>query len=189
MKPTPHKLKRSALFVLLVILGVLIDLLSKQTAFSHLKLYQGTDWIFQWEGILAFRFHAVMNEGTLWGLGQGYAWLFAIMSFFAMAGILFWLYFLKGLESLWLTLSLSSILSGTIGNLYDRMALHGMLHPVSQKPWAAVRDFLSFKIGTYDWPVFNFADVFLVVGACSLMITFFVEDKHRSQNAFPSAAE
>ena len=34
-----------------------------------------------------------------------------------------------------------------------------------EAPLQAVRDFLHFRFGTFDWAIFNFADVFLVTGA------------------------
>jgi hypothetical protein len=48
------------------------------------------------------------------------------------------------------------ILGGTIGNLYDRLVFGG------------VRDFLYFYY--IEWPVFNFADCCLVVGAGLLLV-------------------
>ncbi len=35
-------------------------------------------------------------------------------------------------------------------------------------PVFAVRDFLHFRFGSFDWAVFNLADVFLVCGATML---------------------
>ncbi|MCE7914388.1 MAG: lipoprotein signal peptidase [Nitrosomonas sp. PRO4] len=54
-------------------------------------------------------------------------------------------------------LSLSLILGGALGNLYDRITL------------GHVVDFLDFYLGTYHWPAFNVADSAIFVGA-ALMI-------------------
>ena len=111
-----------------------------------------------------------MNEGALWGVGQGYAWVFASLSLFAIGGIVYWLFFYGAGRSWWLTVALALIMSGTIGNLYDRIGWHGCIKPETGEPWYAVRDFLLFTFGGWPWPIFNFADVFLVTGAIMLIL-------------------
>lgn len=54
-------------------------------------------------------------------------------------------------------LSLSLILGGAVGNLYDRITL------------GHVVDFLDFYVGAYHWPAFNIADSAIFIGA-ALMI-------------------
>ena len=56
------------------------------------------------------------------------------------------------------TLSLSLILGGAVGNLWDRLA-DGM-----------VTDFLDFYLGIHHWPPFNIADSAIVVGAMLLLL-------------------
>lgn len=51
------------------------------------------------------------------------------------------------------SIGLSFMVGGMIGNLYDRLLRDGVV------------DFLDFIIFGYDFAIFNFADVFLVVGA------------------------
>ena len=58
---------------------------------------------------------------------------------------------------------------GTIGNLYDRLGIHG-LKDSNGESILAVRDFLDFRFGSFDWAVFNIADVCLVTGAIMLML-------------------
>ena len=48
--------------------------------------------------------------------------------------------------------------AGIIGNLLDRAIFH------------YVKDFLKFTIFGYEYPVFNFADIFIVVGAILLIV-------------------
>jgi signal peptidase II len=123
---------------------------------------------------MTFRLFTSFNEGALWGMGQGYTWLFATLSIVAAIGILFWLFVAGAARSLWLTIALAFIMAGTLGNLYDRMGQHRCteLNPVTGIPEQiyAVRDFLLFTFGRFHWPVFNFADVFLVTGAILLVV-------------------
>jgi len=58
-------------------------------------------------------------------------------------------------------LSLSLILGGAIGNLYDRITL------------GHVVDFLDFYVGDYHWPAFNIADSAIMIGAALLIIESF----------------
>ena len=75
----------------------------------------------------------------------------------------------------WLSAALGLILGGTIGNLYDRLVFGG------------VRDFLYFYY--IEWPVFNFADCCLVVGAGLLLVqaVFVPPPADRQPAAAPTA--
>jgi signal peptidase II len=121
------------------------------------------------DGWVTFRLLTSFNRGALWGLGQEYTWLFAALSLAAVIGIPVWLFGFSAARSLWMTIALALILGGTLGNLYDRIGLHGCRDGYGA-PIAAVRDFLLFTFGTFHWPVFNFADVFLVTGASMLVV-------------------
>ncbi|MDB5311988.1 MAG: lspA [Gemmataceae bacterium] len=101
-----------------------------------------------------------VNHGALWGIGgsqKGTAnWFFAGVSLVAAAAILVWGTRRGPARERWLSAALGLILGGTVGNLYDRVVFGG------------VRDFLHFYY--INWPVFNFADCCLVVGAGLLLL-------------------
>ena len=54
--------------------------------------------------------------------------------------------------------SILSIISGAIGNLFDRVF------------YGYVRDFIDFHIFNYHWYIFNIADVFICIGTGILII-------------------
>lgn len=101
-----------------------------------------------------------VNHGALWGIGgsqKGTAnGFFAAVSVLAAAAILLWGTRKGPARERWLSAALGLILGGTVGNLYDRIVFGG------------VRDFLHFYY--INWPVFNFADCCLVVGAGLLLV-------------------
>ncbi|MDR3741340.1 MAG: signal peptidase II [Terracidiphilus sp.] len=56
------------------------------------------------------------------------------------------------------TVSLSLVLAGALGNVYDRIV------------YGFVVDFIEVHIFTYHWPDFNVADSAIVIGACLLLL-------------------
>lgn len=166
---------RAVIFFLLAALGLIADLWSKSAAFGSWPLHSGSDWLVN-NSWVRFRFFTSLNEGALWGMGQGFAWVFALLSIVAFAGIVYWLFVKKAAESLWLTVSLGLVSAGTLGNFYDRLGLHGITVPGRQGPIQAVRDFFHFQFGgtiqnpTLDWAIFNIADICLVSGAIMLLL-------------------
>jgi len=186
MKQVPPS--RYWLFGSIAASGLAWDLITKSRVFRELG-YPGrsSDWSystpFLW-GKFSFRLTTWFNQGALFGIGQGKGWLFASLSVLAVAGIIYWLFVRGEARSKWLTVTLGLILAGALGNLYDRMYLHGCVDSISGEPIYGVRDFfqadipfiswswpLTFRlIPEYHWPIFNFADVFLVTGAIMLTI-------------------
>ncbi len=123
-------------------------------------------------GWTKFRLFPNFNPGALWGIGPKHTWLFACFSVLAVLAVVYWLFGHRAAISWWLTVSLSLILAGTLGNLCDRIGLHGCTDAAGQ-PIRAVRDFLFFTFGGYHFPIFNFADSFLVTGAIMLILHSF----------------
>ena len=159
---------RIPIFITLTVSCLTLDLWSKFAVFKALGLRNGTPWLL--DSWVRFRLYTSLNEGALWGMGQGFSWAFALLSVAAFGGILYWLFFRMAADSLWLTVSLAFVSGGTLGNLYDRMGLHGIIVPGHSEPIKAVRDFFHFQFGNFDWAIFNVADICLVTGAVMLMV-------------------
>ena len=119
-----------------------------------------------WSGEVAPR----VNHGALFGLGNEQEhtanWIFAGISLLAAIAITVWGTRPSAKQDLWLSCALGLILSGTLGNFYDRVVFNG------------VRDFLYFYL--IDWPVFNVADCALVVGAGMLLVQAFRKSPEES---------
>jgi signal peptidase II len=164
---------RYILFGLVATAGLTIDLWTKNAVFADLGVNRSSVWSYGWfDDWLQFRFHTTFNPGALWGIGQGWTWLFASLSVVAVIGVLCWLFVWGAAKSAWLTVALALIMSGALGNLYDRFGWHAHELPGGGRIFA-VRDFLYFRFGDFDWPIFNFADVFLVTGAIMLVLQSF----------------
>ncbi len=169
----PVPLRRYVLFFSLAVVGCAADLWSKSAVFAWLGMPgQGRVYWFV-EPYIGFQ--TSLNEGALFGLGQGYTPVFAGFSVIAAVGILFWLFAKKAAHDLVLTISLGLIMGGIFGNLYDRLGIWG---------YPAVRDFLLFQYPPYVWPNFNIADALLVCGA-GLMLwhSFFIGQPQQDNQA------
>lgn len=190
MKPV-RSVNRYVVFIAIVLAGSALDLWSKDTAFKPQEEgglgYPGqTEWLL--DGWVKFKLHTSFNTGALWGIGQGQAWLFALLSVVAFFGVLYWLFVAGACRSLWLTITLALVTAGTLGNLYDRMALHGWKDKAGE-PFQAVRDFLRFRFGTFEWATFNVADILLVVGAIMLVIQSFFQPNPQTEVAASPAKD
>ena len=183
---------RAITFGLLTVCSTAIDLLTKSLAFEAYPLRSGSDWLINTSAV-RFRFFTSLNEGALWGMGQGFAWGFAVLSVIAFGGIVYWLFVRKAAASRWLNVSLGFVSGGTLGNLYDRLALHGITLPGRDAPVQAVRDFFHFQFGGtiqnpgLDWAIFNVADICLVTGAIMLMIHSFIAESATTPSATESS--
>lgn len=181
---TPFAFRRLGLILPLTILCVWWDLYSKSAVFDRLGYPGGRGPVHQWLGRLStFQLFTSFNEGALWGLGQGLTWLFAALSVIAIVVIAYCLLKTSAGRSNWLTVALCLVLSGTLGNLYDRLGLYDYTNAETGQPYRAVRDFLLFTFGNYSWPVFNFADVFLVTGTGMLVAYSFWSERQAAKLA------
>lgn len=165
-------LNRYIVFFFVAIGGCALDLATKRWIFAYLGM-PGGDTLWIWRGVVGFQ--TSLNEGALFGMGQGFWPLFAAMSVVAAAALLIWL-FLFGAAHDWLmTIALAFVMVGILGNLYDRLGLPGLRWPFAYAghqpgdPVHAVRDFILVMIGDWPWPTFNLADSSLVCGAALLM--------------------
>jgi signal peptidase II len=172
-------LSRAVTFFALAGGGFAADLATKHLIFNRLGWPNGmTGWLL--DGWVKFRLYTTFNHGALWGVGQNMTWLFALLSVAAVVGVFYWLFWAGAARSWWLTVALGFITAGTLGNLWDRAGMHRMRDGLGD-PIFAVRDFLHFRFGTFDWAIFNLADMLLVTGAIMLGLQSFRREPKRPE--------
>jgi signal peptidase II len=175
----PLAKNRLIVFVLIASAGCALDLWTKSWIFGKLGMPGQSAPIVLWPRV--FSLTTSLNEGALFGLGQGMTFVFAGLSIVAAAGIFYWLFALGAAQNWFLTVALAAIMGGIFGNLYDRVGLPGLewnfpAERVGESVYA-VRDWLHFRIEDaqggeiFDWPVFNIADCLLVCG--SILLVFY----------------
>jgi signal peptidase II len=180
-KITSHRKAFSIAFFLIVIVTSSLDLGTKNWMFGRLGMPGTAETLWVWDGV--FGFQTALNEGALFGMGQGFVLGFAILSFAMLIGIVIWLLgpFFKN----WFLVVVMGLMSGgIIGNLYDRLGLHQLRWLDDGTPVYAVRDWILVMIGSYHWPNFNLADSYLVAGVILLgiYVFFFVEQPKEKPN-------
>ena len=136
------------MFVLSAVL-VVIDQVTKSLAVSFLKDQPA---LALWEGV--FELQYCENPGIAFSLLENQRWLFIPATCLVMIVLIIMLIRSDLRHSTIFSLSCALILAGGIGNLIDRIA------------YKYVIDFLYFKL--IDFPIFNFADCCVVVGAILL---------------------
>lgn len=146
------------LYILTFIVVVLGDQLTKFIVDRTLNLGTGYSIIDNF-----FYFTYVHNYGAAWGILQGKINLFFIVSIVATIGIIY--YFVHSYSYQQYTrFGLVLVFSGMIGNLIDRLVL------------GYVRDFIDFIIFGYNFPIFNIADIAIVVGVGFLLLDIAIEE-------------
>lgn len=169
----PTSLNRKLLYLALVVFGTFSDLATKGWIFDRLGMpgEQPIWWV--WPGV--FGFETSLNEGALFGFGQGMVVVFRFLSILAVLGIVYWLFVAGAARELFLVVSLGLVTAGILGNLYDRFGLPDLrwnyanaLHQINE-PVHAVRDWVLVMVGRFHWPNFNLADSMLVVGSLLLV--------------------
>lgn len=182
-------------FITLVTLTTTADLFTKSLAFKNLGMPGTSPGWPVINNMLWYR--TSLNEGALFGLGQGMGWFFITVSIAAIIGILLTVFWLRIDSDRTLLIALGCITGGILGNLYDRLGIPALRWhaPLSREgePVYAVRDWIHFRLdGVIDWPIFNLADSFLVLGAgLLLLLSFFppstLLDRASAQKHAPEA--
>ncbi len=133
------------LFSVLTLILIIADQYTKHLAVKFIKPVGSVEVI---KNIL--RFSYVENRGAAFGMLRDARWVFITVTVISIAAIIWWMVFRRP-ESRLLRVSLLLILSGALGNLIDRVVL------------GYVTDMID--VAFIDFPVFNFADCCVVVGA------------------------
>lgn len=160
-------------FLALAAVAAGVDLATKSMAFARLGMPGMGPRHELIPGVLMLETN--LNEGALFGMGQGLGLAFAGVSVLAIAGIVAMMARQTTRDDLILVTALGLIVGGIVGNLYDRLGLPGLAwHAPAERigePVRAVRDWIHCVLpGVIDWPIFNLADTWLVIGAGLILL-------------------
>lgn len=144
--------------LILVVLLVLIDQAVKYFVISNIDLYE-TYYTFSIGKHDLFSITHVRNNGAAWSIMEGKTILLTVIAVIAIAVVIFLI--ASGKFKLKLeVIMLSFIMAGGIGNIIDRIRYKEVIDYIRT-------DFI-------DFPVFNFADICVVVGAIGFCISYLI---------------
>jgi signal peptidase II len=139
----------------LIILPVfLLDRWTKILVIERLPFRDGIP-IFSWFSIVHWH-----NTGGLFGFMAGNSfgkYMFLLLPIAIIAGLIYYLIAYR--LPFWARLGLTLVLSGAIGNMYDRIF------------YGYVVDFLDVSFRGHHWPAFNVADSAISAGICLWLLT------------------
>ena len=155
-------MKKKLSIIIIAIFGIALDQISKLYIASNLILYKKNPIINNF-----FNITYVQNKGAAWGILNNNIILLVVITVLALGFICSFIFKESNIKKLDIVLY-GMLLSGIIGNFIDRI-FRGY-----------VIDFLDFIIFGYDFPVFNIADMLIVISVGIMIITYW---RSRNENA------
>lgn len=150
-------------YYLIALAVVLLDQWTKWLVVKKMDLYESITLI---DNVLYFT--SFRNKGAAWGILQNQMIFFYIITLVVIIGIIYYLHkYVK--DHLWQGVAISFILGGALGNFIDRLFRKEVV------------DFIDVMIFTYDYPIFNIADSFLVIGVVLMLIITFRDERKKKR--------
>ncbi len=155
-------MKEKLKIILITSVCAFFDQIIKYLIVSNFTLYKKNPII---EGF--FNITYVQNRGAAWGILNNNIILLVVITVLALGLICSFIFKESNIKKLDIVLY-GMLLGGIIGNFIDRI-FRGY-----------VIDFLDFIIFGYDFPVFNIADMLIVISVGIMIITYW---RSRNENA------
>ncbi|MDO4593874.1 MAG: signal peptidase II [Tissierellia bacterium] len=150
------------IYILIILIGLVLDRLT--------KLYAINNFIDNPIDLGWIKLTYLENRGAAFGILQNKRTIFIILTVTIV--FLICIYFIKNIKynSKLINISIAFIISGALGNFYDRVINHYVV------------DFIDVNFnGKFNFPVFNVADIFVTVG-CIFLMFLILGDKDVSKN-------
>ena len=150
--------------LIIAIIALFLDQITKVLASSFLSLSKSIKLIKNF-----FYLTLCHNTGAAWGILNKYPIILILLSFIAIVIIYHFMFSYK--NNLRNNLAFGLLLGGLVGNLIDRII------------FGYVVDFIDFIIFKYDYPVFNVADICIVIGVFLIIISTIKGDDKNESNS------
>ncbi len=112
-----------------------------------------------------FQLHYINNYGAAWNILDNKIPIIIGISLIFLIIIYRYMYLIETNQRN--NIAFGLLVGGLVGNLIDRWL------------FGYVRDFLDFQIFSYDYPVFNLADIAIVMGVILLIIAIIKGEDHK----------
>ena len=142
-----------SLIIILVLSCFFFDRISKILVITNMSVFDSFEVINNFFSITYAR-----NFGAAFSFFRGVRYFFIMVAILVIVAL--FIFLKNNLKKINILdkICVSLILGGSLGNLLDRII------------YGYVIDFLDFNIFGYNYPIFNFADSFIVVGTIILLI-------------------
>jgi signal peptidase II len=155
-------LKKNWIFFLVIITMFFADRISKDYIINFFLDYKaGTYYFYPF-----LNFVLVWNAGMAFGLFESYNHTYHILTFLITCIIIFLFFWLLKSPNRFEKFSISLVIGGALGNLYDRI-VHN-----------AVPDFIDLHYLDFHWFVFNVSDIVISFGIILLLLNDFFSKKN-----------
>lgn len=145
-------------YYLIAFFVILFDQWTKWLVVKNMELYERITLIDNFLYFTSFR-----NKGAAWGILQDQMVFFYVITIIVIVGIVYYLHkYVK--DHLFQGIAIAFVLGGAIGNFIDRLIRKEVV------------DFIDVMIFNYDYPIFNLADSFLVIGVILIFIATIIEE-------------
>ena len=147
------------MYPVIAVVLIIIDQITKWLTVNHLKPIHNIDLI---PNVLSLTY--VENKGAAFGILQDARWVFIVVTFAVLLAL--GVYIIKNKpQSKLFCWSCALIYAGAIGNLIDRVALGYVVDMI--------------RVHFFNFPVFNFADCCVVIGAALLCIHILIDQPEK----------
>lgn len=150
------------IYLILIIALIVIDQITKLLTINYLLPVNSVEII---KNILSFTY--VENRGAAFGIMQNSRIFFLIFTVILIGAIIIYTIKTKPQNKLYLV-STSLIIAGGMGNFIDRLFRGYVVDMI--------------EVTFIEYPVFNFADICVVIGAILFCIYMFFDKSEKSEN-------
>lgn len=145
------------LIVLFTSLFIFIDQGIKYLILNNFEMAKAKEVIYNF-----FYITLIKNDGGAFGIMSGGRWIFILLALIFIIYLIRYIYIDTNIKKLDV-ITYSLLLAGVVGNLIDRVV------------YGYVVDYLDFYIFKYNAPVFNFADMCIVIGASFMIYSLLIK--------------
>ncbi len=157
--------KMNIVFYISTFIGIMLfDQFTKIIVAQNMQLHESHTIIDDF-----FYFTFAHNYGAAWGIFDGHTSLLLLVAALGAAAMIYYFTKTKNNELI-ARFGLVLAFAGMLGNVIDRVQL------------GYVRDFIDFVIFGYDFPIFNIADMALVIGMSLVILEMLLEEKRNGKN-------
>lgn len=150
--------------VLIVVLTV-CDQILKLLVNQNIDMYETIE-VIKLGSAKIFSLTHVRNDGAAWSIMAGKSWFLIGLPIIIIAIGLVYLFYIRN-KSKFEIISLSIMIAGGVGNLIDRIRLREVI------------DYIKFE--PIEFPVFNFADICVVIGGILFCINVLILEEKRKK--------